>query len=86
RETYVDKEFFYLQYQLAYDPRGNPLRTWDDARDWRPSIGDGMWKNVLIYNEVTKRHSTLLMNPVWEGRGEDVTEEMFDIDQLRDYQ
>jgi len=26
------------------------------------------------------------MNPVWEGRGEDVTEEMFDIDQLRDYQ
>lgn len=45
-----------------------------------------MWKNVLIYNEVTKRHSTLLMNPVWEGRGEDVTEEMFDIDQLRDYQ
>ncbi len=86
RETYVDKEFFYLQYQMTWDPRGNPLRTWDDSRDWRPSVGDAMWKNVYISNETSSRHTLLEMTPNWEGRAEDVSEEMFDVDQLRDYQ
>jgi len=86
RETYVDKEFYYLQYQMTWDPRGNPLRTWEDARDWRPATGDAMWRNVVIHNETTQRHTTLRMTPNWGDREEDVTEEMFDIDQLRDYQ
>jgi len=86
RDTYVDKEFYYLQYQMTWDPRGNPLRTWEDSRDWRPATGDAMWKSVLIHNETTKRHTTLRMHPNWNDREEEVTEEMFDIDQLRDYQ
>ncbi|MBL4743423.1 MAG: outer membrane lipoprotein-sorting protein [Cycloclasticus sp.] len=86
RETYVDKEFYYLQYQMTWDPRGNPYRTWEDSRDWRPSTGDAMWKNVIITNEATQRHTTLEMTPIWENRDEDVSEEMFDVDQLRDYQ
>ncbi|HIL92265.1 MAG TPA: DUF1329 domain-containing protein [Cycloclasticus sp.] len=86
RETYVDKEFYYLQYQMTWDPRGNPFRTWEDSRDWRPATGDAMWKNVIITNETTQRHTTLEMTPNWNDRAEDVSEEMFDVDQLRDYQ
>ncbi|MEH6502681.1 MAG: outer membrane lipoprotein-sorting protein [Cycloclasticus sp.] len=85
RETYIDKEFFYLQFQMTWDPRGNPLRTWEDGRDWRPATGDAMWSNVIITNETTQRHTTIQFNPIWEDRAENVTEEVFDIDQLRDY-
>jgi len=86
RETYIDKEFYYLQYQMTWDPRGNPLRSWDDSRAWRPSVGDAMWTNVFITNETTKRSTVLHMDPQWDNRDENVTEEMFDVDQLRDYQ
>jgi len=86
RRTYIDKEFYYAQYQMTWDPRGNPFRNWDEVRDFRPSIGDMQWKSTMITNQVTHRASTLEMNSTWEGRDEEVTDEMFDIDQLRDYQ
>lgn len=86
RRTWIDKEFYYMQYHMTWDPRGNPLRNWDDSRAWRPSIGDAQWRSVIVNNEVSKRASTLYMTPNWKDRDLEVSEEMFDVDQLRDYQ
>ena len=86
RRTWVDKEFYYMQYHMTWDPRGNPFRNWDDTRAWRPSEGDAQWRSAMINNYTSKRSSTIVMNPVWEDRDMNVTEEMFDVDQLRDYQ
>ena len=86
RRTWVDKEFYYMQYHMTWDPRGNPLRNWDDVRAWRPSVGDAQWKSVIVNNYVTKRFSSLNMDSQWEDREDRVSEEMFDVDQLRDYQ
>ena len=85
RRTYIDKEMYYSQYFMTWDPRGNPLRNWDDVRDFRPSVGDMSFKNVVVVNQTTKRVSTMEMVTDWDGMGENVTEELFDIDQLRDY-
>ena len=86
RRTWVDKELYYMQYHMTWDPRGNPLRNWDDSRAWRPSVGDAQWRSVIVNNEVSQRASTLYMTPNWDNREEEVSEEMFDVDQLRDYQ
>ncbi len=86
RRTWVDKEFYYMQYHITEDPRGNKFRNWEDSRAWRPTEGDAMWRYCMVNNYVTKRMSTLYMEPNWEDRDERVTEEMFDVDQLRDYQ
>ena len=86
RRTWVDKEFYYMQYHLTEDPRGNKFRNWEDSRAWRPTEGDAMWRYCMVNNYVTKRMSTLFMDPAWEDRDERVSEEMFDVDQLRDYQ
>ena len=86
RRTWVDKEFYYMQYHMTWDPRGNPMRNWDDVRAWRPAVGDAQWRSAIVNNYVTKRFSSLKMEPQWEGREDRVTEEMFDVDQLRDYQ
>lgn len=86
RVAQVDKEFYYTQYQMTWDPRGNPFRNWDDSRAWRPSVGDAQWRSVIANNEVSQRSSTLYMTPNWDNRDEEVSEEMFDVDQLRDYQ
>lgn len=85
RRSYIDKEFYFAQYHMTWDPRGNPLRNWDDVRDFRPSVGDASWSSALVTNQTTKRASTLFMTTEWEGRGENVTDSMFDVDQLRDY-
>ena len=86
RRTWIDKEFYYMQYHMTWDPRGNAFRNWDDSRAWRPTVGDAQWRYVMVNNYITKRMSTLFMDSQWEGKGERVTEEMFDVDQLRDYQ
>lgn len=86
RRTWVDKEFYYMQYHMTWDPRGNPFRNWEDSRAWRPTVGDAMWRYVMVNNYVTKRMSTLFMTPAWEDRGDRITGEMFDVDLLRDYQ
>jgi len=86
RRTWVDKEFYYMQYHMTWDPRGNPLRNWDDSRAWRPEFGDAQWRSAIVNNHVTKRFSSLVMDSQWDDRDERVSEEMFDVDQLRDYQ
>ncbi|MCF6193101.1 MAG: outer membrane lipoprotein-sorting protein [Kangiellaceae bacterium] len=86
RRTWVDKEFYYMQYHMTWDPRGNPFRNWEDSRAWRPTVGDAQWRYVMVNNYITKRMSTLFMDSKWEGRGDRVSDEMFDVDQLRDYQ
>ena len=85
RRTWVDKELYYMQYHITYDPRGNKFRNWEDSRAWRPSIGDAQWRYVMVNNYITKRASHLFMDPQWEGREARVSEEMFDVDMLRDY-
>lgn len=87
RRTYVDQEFYYMQYHMTWDPRGNPFRNWDDSRYFNPSTGEAHWRYVTVNNYATKRFSTLFMTPKMDdSRGDRITEEMFDVDQLRDYQ
>lgn len=86
RRTWIDKEFYYMQYHTTWDPRGNVYRTWTDSRAFRPTEGDAQWNFVIINNHVTQRTSGLFMSPGWEDREYQVTEEMFDIDLLRDYE
>lgn len=86
RRTWIDKEFYYMQYHMTWDPRGNPYRNWDDSRAWRPAVGDAQWRWVLVNSEINQRTNWLRMTPNWEDRDNRITEEMFDVDQLRDYQ
>ena len=86
RQNLIDKEFYYTQYQMTWDPRGNPFRTWEDSRAWRPSVGDAQWRSVIQTNEMSHRASIIQMDSNWENREVEVSEEMFDVDQLRDYQ
>jgi hypothetical protein len=86
RTTYIDKEFYYMQYHVTTDQRDNVFRTWEDSRAWRPSDGDAQWRHITIHNEMNNRINIIDATPVWEGRDEEVTEEQFDVDQLRDYQ
>lgn len=85
RTTWIDKEFYYMQYHTTWDPRGNPFRTWDDNRSWRPFDGRMQWRSVFIYNQVSKRFNTLMMGPQWKDTAQSVTPRQFDVDQLRDY-
>ncbi|HIF51393.1 MAG TPA: outer membrane lipoprotein-sorting protein [Thiotrichaceae bacterium] len=85
RRTWVDKEFYYMQYHITEDQRGNRFRNWEDSRAWRPTEGDSQWRYVMVNNYITKRMSTLFMQPQWDERDDRISEEMFDVDQLRDY-
>jgi hypothetical protein len=71
---------------VTTDQRGNVYRTWDDSRAWRPYDGDAQWRHATIYNAINKRMNFMFMTSVWEDRADAVTDEQFDIDQLRDYQ
>ncbi|MCF6193100.1 MAG: outer membrane lipoprotein-sorting protein [Kangiellaceae bacterium] len=86
RTIYIDMETFYSQYQITTDQRDNPYRTWEDSRAWRPYDGDAQWRHVTIFNAINKRVNYFFMTSQWEERWENVTDEQFDIDQLRDYQ
>ncbi len=86
RTTWVDKENYYMQFHVTTDPRGNVMRIWDDSRAFRPTNGEAQWRYVIVSNFVNKRFNFLEMEPVWEGRGQLVGDEKFDVDQLRDYQ
>lgn len=86
RTTWVDKENYYMQFHVTTDPRDNVMRIWDDSRAFRPTNGEAQWRYVIVSNFVNQRFNFLEMEPVWEGRGELVGEEKFDVDQLRDYQ
>ncbi len=84
RTLYIDQELYYAQFQEMSDQRGKPYRTWDDSRSWRPFDGDAQWDHVTIHNEFNNRLNILTITPDWDDRGEKVTEEYFDVDQLRD--
>jgi len=86
RILYIDMEMFYSQFQLTTDQRDNPFRTWEDSRAWRPFDGDAQWRHVTIHNEINNRVNYFFMTPQWQGRADEVSDEQFDIDQLRDYQ
>jgi hypothetical protein len=84
RTIYIDQELYYAQFQEMSDQRGAPYRSWDDSRSWRPFDGDAQWDHVTIHNEFNNRLNILTITPDWEDRGDKVTEEYFDVDQLRD--
>ncbi len=86
RRTWIDKEMYYMQYHTTWDPRGNVYRTWEDSRAFRPTEGDAQWRFAIVNNHTTKRTGGFFADAVWEDREERVTEEMFDIDLLRDYE
>ncbi|MEO1963196.1 MAG: outer membrane lipoprotein-sorting protein [Cycloclasticus sp.] len=84
RTIYIDQETYYAQFQEMSDKRGEPYRTWDDSRSWRPFDGDAQWDHITIHNEFNNRLNIITVTPDWDDRGEKVTEEYFDVDQLRD--
>ncbi|OUR85685.1 hypothetical protein A9Q85_07435 [Cycloclasticus sp. 44_32_T64] len=84
RTIYIDQEMYYAQYQEMSDKRGEPYRTWDDSRAWRPFDGDAQWDHITVHNEFNKRLNIITVTPDWEDRGDKVTDEYFDVDQLRD--
>ncbi|PHS73736.1 MAG: outer membrane lipoprotein-sorting protein [Cycloclasticus sp.] len=84
RTLYIDQEMYYAQFQEMSDQRGMPYRTWDDSRSWRPFDGDAQWDHITIHNEFNNRLNIITVTPDWDERGEKVTEEYFDVDQLRD--
>jgi hypothetical protein len=85
RTLFIDQENFAVQYQEMTDPRGEPLRTWDDSRSWRPFDGDSQWDHLTVFNTRNNRLNIMRFHSVWEDRADEVTEDYFDIDQLRDY-
>ena len=85
RTLYIDQENFGVQYQEMTDARGEDLRTWDDSRSWRPFDGDGQWDHLTVHNLRNNRLNIMRFNSVWKDRAEQVSEDNFDIDQLRDY-
>ena len=84
RRLYIDKEFYYVQHQEMYDARGNLMRVLDDARDWDPKTGLGMWRNYVVWNVISKRSNIMEMTSQWDVLEEDMSG-LFDIDLLRDY-
>jgi hypothetical protein len=85
RVLYIDKEFYYMQYMITYDPRGNIYRIWDEVRDFVPDKGLYQWQSVNLWNLVSRRINFLVMDAVWDTIEEDVNESIMDVDQLRDY-
>lgn len=84
RRLYIDKEFWYAQYQEMYDARSNLYRMIDDARAFLPETGLWGWRNYVLWNVVTQRANRLDMTSVWSVLGKDMSP-YFDIDTLRDY-
>ncbi|MBQ0723916.1 MAG: outer membrane lipoprotein-sorting protein [Cycloclasticus sp.] len=84
RTLYIDQENYYAQYQEMTDQRDQPYRTWDDSRSWRPFDGDAQWDHITVHNQYNNRLNIITITPVWDDRDKKVTEEYFDIDQLRD--
>ena len=87
RRVYIDKEFYYMQYQETYDPRGNLFRVYEDQRDYDPETGLFQWRSLTIWNRVSHRVDFVEMDSDWSSAlTDEVDESIFDIDQLRDFQ
>ncbi|RJF89362.1 DUF1329 domain-containing protein [Oleomonas cavernae] len=85
RRIYLDKEFMYPAANEFFDARGNLMRVWYDSRDWVPQNGQAAWRQVPIWNVISKRVTWLEMDSRWAGLETNPTPSLFDIDQLRDY-
>ena len=84
RRLYIDKEFFYAQYQEMYDQRGNLWRVLDDALDFNARNGLWMARNYVLWNVIGQRYNRITMTSDWSIGNEDMAR-FFDIDRLRDY-
>ncbi|MGJ8669906.1 MAG: DUF1329 domain-containing protein [Oceanococcus sp.] len=84
RRIYIDKEFWYAQYQEMYDQEGNLWRVIDDSRDMVPATGLWMWRNYTHWNVISKRFNRIEMFSDWSIIDENMSG-LFDIDVLRDY-
>lgn len=85
RKIYLDKEFYYPVANEFYDARGNLMRVWYDSRDWTPQTGQAQWRQVAIWNVISKRVTWLTMDSRWQDLERNPTPSLFDVDQLRDY-
>ncbi|PWR17946.1 outer membrane lipoprotein-sorting protein, partial [Zavarzinia compransoris] len=56
-----------------------------DSRDWVPTTGQAQWKQVAIWNVISKRVTWLTMDSRWQDLERNPTPSLFDVDQLRDY-
>ncbi len=84
RRLYIDKEFWYAQYQEMYDQEGNLWRIIDDSRDMIPETGLWMWRNYVHWNVISKRYNRIEMTADWSILDQEMSG-LFDIDVLRDY-
>jgi len=85
RIEYIDKDWWYMQEQQSFDRQGRMWRDWTDARYWDPRTGEGMWRNVLIWDPINKHATTLRMNVDFDQAKHGTKQEYFDIDTLRTY-
>jgi hypothetical protein len=84
RRLYIDKEYWYAQYQEMFDQRKNLWRVIDDARDVDPATGLWMGRNYVLWNVIGQRYNRIEMTPNWEVLGKEMRD-VFDIERLRDY-
>ena len=84
RRLYIDKEFWYAQYQEMYDGKGNLWRIIDDSRDMIPEKGLWMWRNYVHWNIISQRYNRIEMHADWSIMDEDMSG-LFDIEVLRDF-
>ncbi|TDP40081.1 hypothetical protein DES42_11719, partial [Zavarzinia compransoris] len=47
--------------------------------------GQAQWKQVAIWNVISKRVTWLTMDSRWQDLERNPTPSLFDVDQLRDY-
>jgi hypothetical protein len=85
RRIYLDKEFYYAVANEFFDARGNLMRVWYDSRDWVPETGLAEWRQVAVWNLVSKRMTWLTMDSRWVDLEHHPQPKIFDVDQLRDY-
>ncbi len=85
RRIYVDKEYYYTNYQEMYDRRGNLFRLWDDVRDFKPSTGQALWKSILNWNPISNRLTRIDIDSSWDHLEKGLDPSLFDIEELRDY-
>lgn len=81
----LDKETYYAAANQFQDARGNLMRVWYDSRDWVPQTGQAQWRQVVVWNLITRRMTWLTMDARWEQLERNPTVATFDVDQLRDY-
>lgn len=84
RRIYIDKEFWYTQYQEMYDQKGNLWRVIDDSRDMIPEKGLWMWRNYVMWNVISTRYNRIEMTAKWDILDKPM-QGLFDVDVLRDY-